>query len=421
MHRRTAAAGLAAAVAITLVACSGADTRDDESIELTVSTWTANEPGLADWWPVLAEGFEDKHENVTVEIRQISFADYITQITTQLIATSAPEVIHVPTPTTTLPAWAEAGFLADMDDFLAGTDIPAEWPAAQEVMAWDDTDYGVMLVDYGFVLFYNEAMLAEAGVDVPTTPDDLVAASEAVTEMPGDQLGFAITDDNSPNFVRDALVFIAGMQAPWIRDGEWNLDHPDVAAAFDVWRTLGSQFAPQGTDIAQKREAFLTGNVAMMIEGPFYYPTVTGSADPELVDSMHVAMTPFKAQPGDVSHGLSVPAGLDDETEALAEDFVAYAASSDMMSRYAEMATSPVARPGADESLRDDDATAPIAESADAAEPIVPHDLQGLRSDYDDFTTLAADHLHQLLRSDADTAEVLADLQEALDAEGITP
>src|SRR5690625_2635531 len=274
----------------------------DDPITLTVSTWTANEPGLSDWWPALVEGFEETHDNITVEVQQIAFADYITQITTQLTASSAPEIIHVPLPTTTLPAWAEAGFLADLDGFLGETDILDVWPESQGVMAWDGINYGVLLVDYGYVLFYNEKLLSEAGVDVPTTPDELRDAAKAVTDMPGDAYGYAITDDNSPNFVRDALVFVTGMEAPWVKDESWNLTDPAVGEAFDLWRLLGSEYAPEGTDIAQKRESFLTGSAAMMIEGPFYYATVEDSADAELLESLHITENPFPTQPGDVSH-----------------------------------------------------------------------------------------------------------------------
>lgn len=423
MHPRKTliTAAIATASVVALTACSGGSGEGDGSVELTVSTWTANEPGLEDWWPELIEEFEAANEGVTVELQQIAYADYDTQITTQLTAQSAPEVIHVPTPTTTLPAWAEAGFLADLDAFLGTTDILEEWPDSQGVMAWDGTNYGALLVDYGYTLFYNEALLEEAGQEVPTTAEELLTAAQAVTDLPGDELGFAITADSSPNFLRDALVFVTGMEAPWIQDGAWNLTDPAVVEAFDVWRTLGADLSPQGTDIGQKREAFLTGNVAMMIEGPFYYSTIASSADESLVDSLHLATAPFSTQPGDVSHGLSIPAGLDDETQAAAESFVEFAASEEMMTSYSELVTSPVARPGAAEGLREDPETAPVADAAEDAVPIVSPELEGLRANYADFAGLAADHLQQLLQSDAPTEDVLAQFEQALTDAEITP
>lgn len=423
MNKKFTAAAVATLLVAGLTACAPGSAGEGAAAptKLTVSTWTANEPGLKDWWPELVAGFEAEHEGVTVDVQQIAFADYQQQITTQLTAGAAPEVLHVPTPTTMLPAWAEAGFLLDMDEFLAGTDILDEWPATQDVMAWDGTNYGVLLVDYGYVLFYNEAILAEAGVAVPESPEELLAAAEKITALGDAYKPFAITADNSANFIRDALVFATGMGAEWVADGEWNLTDPAVVEAFELWRTMGRDFSPQGTDIGQKREAFLTGNVAMMIEGPFYQATVKGTADPSLVDSFKIGKTPFEVNPGDVSHGLAVPEGLDDATEALALEFVQYASSAEMMSSYSELVTSPVARPGASDALLENPETAVIAEVAADKTPIIDPSLYGLRANYFDFTEIAGASLHRLLASDEDTAAVLKSLQSELEKAAIKP
>lgn len=425
--RRDFAAATAASsvVALALGACTGDAGKPGAGgpIELTVSTWTANEPGLADWWPELVEEFEARNQGVTVDVRQVAYADYVTQITTQLIAGSGPEVIHVPTPTSTLPAWADAGLLSEADSYLAQTDVLDQWPDTQDVMSWNGTNYGALLVDYGYVLFYNEELLEQAGVGVPSTPEELLEAAEAVTSMGGDALGFAVTDDNSANFIRDALVFVAGTGAPWIRDGAWNLTDPQVVQAFEYWRVLGSEYSPKGTDVGQKREAFLAGNVAMMIEGPFYYATIQSSAEPDMLEALKVTAPPFEHQPTDVSHGLVIPADIDVEVAEVAQDFIELAVSEQMMERYAQLVSSPVARPGAAESLRDDEATVPIADASEAenSTPLVDPELQGLRSAYTTFSELAAEHLSQLLRGGASTSSVLEEFEKALIAEGVTP
>lgn len=421
MHTRREFGALSAAT-LALAGCTSGGSGNDAS-RLTVSTWTANEPGIAQWWPELVEAFEAQHSGVTVDLRQVAYADYVTQITTQLIAGSAPEVIHMPTPTSTLPAWAEAGLLRDAETLLARTDIPQQWPETQGVMAWNGTAYGALLVDYGYVLFYNEELLDQAGVGVPTTSEQLVNAAEAVTAANGDALGFAIADDNSDNFIREALVFVAGADAPWIRDGQWNFTDAQVIDAIDHWRVLGRDNSPKGTDVGQKRESFLTGNVAMMIEGPFYYATIQSSAEPGLKDVLKVATPPFGHQPKDVSHGLSIPADITGDKVPLAQRFIELAVSEELMSRYAELVTSPVARPGAADSLRARGSTTPIADASEAEDvvPLVDPEWQGLRGDYATFSSLASEYLSQLLRSDVDTETVLAEFQQALIEEGVAP
>src|SRR5690606_31805139 len=142
----------------------------------------------------------------------------------------------------------------EMDDYLAGTDVPELWPDTQASMEWNGTSYGALMQDYGYVLFYNEEALESAGVGVPTTVEEFVAAAEAATS--GDKFGYAVTQDSTINFLRDVFQFITGTGAPWISNGNWNFTDPAVIDAVETWHTMATQYSPQGTDINQKRQAF---------------------------------------------------------------------------------------------------------------------------------------------------------------------
>lgn len=425
MLKKTLAAVTSLAVAGLLTACSAPTApAEGDPMTLRISTWTAEEPGLKDWWPKVIDGFEAEHDNVTVELQQIPFADYITTLTTQLTAggSAAPEIIHIPRPTTTLPAWAEAGFLLDLDGFLGDTGVLADWPSTQGVMAWDGVNYGLLLVDYGYVLYVNEALLSDAGITkIPTNPDEVVAAAKAVSETSGGKFGFATVQDSSPNLVRDALMWVVGMDAPWVKGDAWNLTDPAVVEAFDYWRNLATNYAPVGTDLSQSREAFITGNIAMMYEGPFFFSAARNNAAPEIVDSLRVALPAFDVVPGDVSHGLSIQAGLDDNMTALAQEFLTFASSESSMTSYSELVLSPVSRPGSSDGLRADPLTVPIAESQDVKVPLIDPSLYGLRANYNQFSEIAIVTLQKMLNDSASTTQLLEELQANLDSAGITP
>lgn len=418
------------AILLLVAACSSDDGGSEdttttagemEDVTLTVSTWTAEAPGLKDWWPTVIDSFEAEHPNVTVDLQQIAFSDYISGLTTRFVAGEGPDVIHVPLPLTTLPAWAEAGFLQDLDDFLATTDIPETWPSSQASMEWDGETYGVLLVDYGYVLFYNEAMLADAGVDVPTTSDELVAAAAALTT--GDQYGYAVTADNTINFLRDAFQFIQGEGAQWIDGDSWTFDNPDVVAAVDNWRTIATQYAPQGTDIGQKRQSFYDGNVAMMIEGPFILAQIPANAPEDVAGDLHIAQMPFSEKSGDVSHGMSIFTGIPDNKQATAEEFIQHAAALASMESYVEHVASPVARREANSLLAEAGPDGEqIALAADSVSVLLfPADATGLRENFADFQSIAAEWFQQMLVSDIATADALANLQSDLEDAGITP
>ena len=386
--------------------------------DLKITTWTATSPGLKDWWLVIEKKFEEANPGVDVKIENVAFADYIRTLTTRFVAGSPPTLVHVPLPTINLPAWAEAGFLLDVDGRIAKTDIQAKWPQNQAAMSWGGKNYGVLLVQYGFVFFVNEKLLRDAGLAVPRNKDDLLAAAAKLTK--DGKYGFAITDDNTVNFMRDALQFITGFGGAWVKDGKWTFTDPKVVAAIDLWREIGTKYAPKGTDINAKRQAFYDGNVAMMIENPSVWPNVATAAKPDVVGDLHLARIPFEVTPGDVSHGLSIPSGLNAADTELAWAFTEMAASADMMKAYVELVKSPVARPGVDAMLRVDRDTQVISDSAADAVVLVPNDYYGVRAKYADFASALTNALRTILQG-APTAETMAKLQNDLTAKGIKP
>lgn len=400
--------------AVALVGLSAAAIAKD----LTITTWTATSPGLKDWWVVVAKKFEETHPGVTVKVENVAFGDYIRTLTTRFVAGSPPTLVHVPLPTINLPAWADAGFLLPVDDKIASTDIAGKWPANQAAMAWNGKNYGVLLVHYGFVFFVNEKMFADAKVAIPTNKEQLLAAAAALTK--GGKYGFAVTDDNTVNFMRDALEFVTGNGGAWVKDKAWNFTDPKVVQAIDLWREIATKYSPKGTDINAKRQAFYDGNVAMMIENPSVWPNVAAAAKPDIVGSLHLANMPFDVTPGDVSHGLSIPVGLNNEDAKLAWEFTQLAASPEIMKSYVELVKSPVARPGVDDALRGDRDTQVIANAAAKAVGIIPNDYYGVRAKYSDFSTLLTNALRSILQG-SPTQQTLAKLQDDLTAKGIKP
>jgi multiple sugar transport system substrate-binding protein len=390
-----------------------------EKTTLRLATWTARSPGFQEWWPELIKAFEAAHPDVTVNVQQVAFADFTRTVTTQFVAGSPPDIVHVPLPTVNLAAWANAGFLAPLDQRLAGSDIRTLWPKTQAAMTWKGTTYGVLMADYGFVLFYNEALLKSAGVSVPTTPEELLGAAAAVSKS--GKYGFAITSDRSPNFVRDALHFVTGLGGEWSKGSRWNWTDPKVVAALDLWRKLAREHAPKGTDNNAKRQAFYNGDVAMMIENPAIWPNVKPAAKPDVFPSLHLARVPFANVPGDTSHGLAIPANLPEGRAQLVWQFIQFAASAQWQREYARLVKAPVARPGSADLFEADPDMRVIAQAAVNSVLLISNDATGVRQNYESFAAAVAASLHGLLQSDVPTGHVMRELEKNLDAKRIAP
>lgn len=388
-------------------------------ITITLTTWTATQPGMTVWWPDITKAFEKANPGVTLKVEEVAYADYIQGLTTDFVANHPPDIVHIPLPETTLPAWAEAGFLLPLTSQLRTTGISKLWPSAQESMAWNGTTYGVLLQNYGYLLFYNSALLKQAGQSVPKTPQQLLAAAKATTK--NGNYGFAVDQDNTVNVATDAQVFITGMDGSLAKNGKWNLTGKSVLDALNLWRTLGTQYSPKGTDINAKRQAFLDGNVAMIIDNPTVWPSVATLSPASVRPNLHLAQVPFPTTPGNVSNGLAIPQGISGRARTLAWDFIKLASSPKWMRALAQDSGATVSRPGESSVLASNPDTAQIPIAEEHSSLIIPAGDTGIRKGSADFYTDFEAALQTLLTTNAPIRQVMTSLQSQLVSAGIEP
>lgn len=402
--------------ALALAACGAsseetAEAGDGDSITLEFPTWQAEDQSFAPWWNELIAAYEDEHPNVTIDFYQIPFDSYVDQITTRFAAGDEPEIVHLPA--RNAAEFASRGWLAALDERLADTDILESWTPLQEEMQWDGQNYGVLLLGYGYALYYNEQLLADAGVDVPTTADELVVAAEAIT---GDGVfGFgATTQQNPDNFTELASFIVGNGHRLATADGQFTADTAGVVESMDQYRQALAN-APAGIQSQQRNELFLNGNIAMVIDGPFFLPELEGA--PEGVrDSLRVAAPPFEVVPGGVSNSVHMPAGIEGETADAVWAFIEIAASPEWQERYAELAAVPAPREGS----VTEEATANVPELelfqqlADEAVTIYPTAPEH-RENFGRISDSVSQAAIRLISTDEPTSQIASALQDALE------
>lgn len=161
------AAGLAAVLALT--ACGGDD--DGGSAEggnTTVNWWTWS-PEQAAAYSECIPAFEEANPGIQVEITQYNVGDYFTKLTTGFVAEDAPDAFQ--NSVTYFQAYAGQGQIMALDDLIEETDYDLG-VFDVGVEAWQFTDgqqYALPLDWAASALYYNSAMVAEAGL----TDDDL--------------------------------------------------------------------------------------------------------------------------------------------------------------------------------------------------------------------------------------------------------
>ncbi|WP_420632261.1 ABC transporter substrate-binding protein [Candidatus Leptofilum sp.] len=148
-----------------------------EEDEIVIQHWyhQYGEEGTFDAVVRYAEEYSAMTPGVRVEVTWVP-GDYFAALNSALLTDEGPDVFELQTVTLDR---VEAGQLEPLDDLFEGVLDDFNQTAMQRVII-DDTIYGVpMIMDPQFV-YYRKSMFEEAGVDVPQTMEELIAATQAL-------------------------------------------------------------------------------------------------------------------------------------------------------------------------------------------------------------------------------------------------
>lgn len=397
---------------LLLTACGGGSgDAEANGIELEFPSWQAEDPAFGPWWKEVIAAYEKENPDVSIDFYQLPFGSYVDQMTTRFAANDQPEIVQLPARNAT--EFASRGWLEPLSDRLSKTDIPETWTPLQEEMDWDGQPYGVLLLGYGYTLYYNEKLLDDAGVKVPTSPEELASAAQAVTG--NGNFGFGATTQQSPDNYTELMAFVVGNGGALSDDqGNFQAESPEFIEAMNQYREVLEE-APAGMQSQQRNELFLNGNIAMLLDGPFFKSELEGAAE-GVADNLKIAAPPFENVPGGVSNSIHLPAGLNEAEEDAAWEFIELAASPDWQERYSELASVPAPREGsisakALENNPDLELFQELAEKANTIFPTTPEH----RESFSRISQAVSQAAVRLISSEDSTESIAADLQAELE------
>ncbi|MCB5180905.1 extracellular solute-binding protein [Streptomyces antimicrobicus] len=338
MRRGIAATALVAALALAATACGG-DKNDGGSTDAggelsgTVTWWdTSNDTEKATFQKI-AESFTAKHPKVTVKYVNVPYGDAQNKVKNAFSSgADAPDVIRADVGW--VADFASLGYLDKVPDATAKK-VDAEFlPAAAASGKYENQMYAVPQVIDTLGLFYNKKMLADAGVQPPTTLEELKTASAKIKEKTG-KTGLYLRGDDSYWFL--PLIYGEGGDLVDAKNKTVTVDGPAGVKAFKAARDLVASGAAvtNSTDGYQNMQtAFKTGQVAMMINGPWAIKDTY--AGEQFTDKANLGVAPVpagsaKAGGPQGGHDLAVYAGS--KNRAAAHAFVEYLSSQDVQTQ----------------------------------------------------------------------------------------
>jgi multiple sugar transport system substrate-binding protein len=262
--------------------------------------------------------FNNKQSAIKVSAKYVPFADFKKQLSIGAAASELPDLVILDNPDHA--SYASMGIFADITGKF---DVSTYYPGPVNSCTLNGRLYGVPFGSNDLVLFYNEDMLKEAGVSVPTTWNELLDAAAKCTK--GNVSGFAHSSLQNEEGTFNFLTWLWSTGATSYEIGTAN----GIKALTQVQKMVQSGGMTveainwtQGDTMNQ----FISGNLAMMINGTWQIPTMR-----QEVPNMHWNVAPIpqdKVQASGLGgENYAVIAG---GNEAAAIEFLKYATSKDV-------------------------------------------------------------------------------------------
>lgn len=319
-------------------------------VTLDFPNFQASEVPFSAWWDQFIPAYEAKYPNVKVQVSKVANSAALAEtLVTRFAANNPPGVVGETT--ANFASFANADRFIALDDILKGTRVPEVWGPLQKDYTWNGKTEGVMTLSSGIFLFYNEKLLKDAGVAVPTTPEELVAAAKAVYNPSKGIYGFdGCSASQDTKLYNEPSAFVVGGGGQWYKDGKPNFTDPAVLKGLEFYREAMAT-APPGIQHTQRNTIFQNGQAAFMLENANFIGAIKATTPADILPSLKAAPAPFAQEPGLGSVFLAVPKGLDAATQKAAEDFVLYAVSPEQQKKYAEIVGAPAPDPESISSL----------------------------------------------------------------------
>ncbi|MCC2322367.1 ABC transporter substrate-binding protein [Cellulomonas xiejunii] len=263
---------------LILTACSGGGGGGSASGDgdVTLTYWASNQGTSLDndkevLTPVLEE-FTEK-TGVDVDLEVISWSDLQTRIQTAVTSGQAPDVVNIGN-TWAVSLQATGAFLPFDDaamEAVGGADKFVE--TALETGGAEGTDpTSVPLYGLAYGLYYNKAMFEDAGLQPPTTWEEMVSAAQALTDPATGVHGMALasgsyTENNHFAFINatqnGAELFDDDGNPTFTEDGvvDGIVRYLDLMQAAGVVNPSNAQYDNASLAVAD----FATGKAAMIL------------------------------------------------------------------------------------------------------------------------------------------------------------
>jgi multiple sugar transport system substrate-binding protein len=283
--------------------------------KVTITFWHMEQPPYrVERFQMLIDEFNAANPDIEVKQEPQSWGDIYAKAPAAIAAGNAPELLFAIPDFT--PILKDLGAVQPVEDFVAEMDAAHKfYPAAVAPYTYDGHTWAVPIWNMAHSLWYRPSVFQEAGVEVPTTWDEWLAAVEKLTKEGQYGIGLPANKQLYTDQTVYDLMINAGADEIYNSDGTLRFNNPQTVEAFDMYNKL-YKFSPAdspGWMWGEAEACFANRSCAMVLQ--FTVITTYDTQAEGDAEDLGVAPIPYKEgveNPGTISYVNAIMILTDD-------------------------------------------------------------------------------------------------------------
>ncbi|HYT14129.1 MAG TPA: sugar ABC transporter substrate-binding protein [Candidatus Nitrosopolaris sp.] len=323
---------VAAAFALLAAACGGTTSSNTTGNETgTLTVWLMNGSAPQSVIDGVNTDFKAKHPNVTVKVEIQQWSDVTTKLDTAFAGSTPPDVMELGN--TLVAKYAAAGALQDISSKKSGFQNSGTWlQSLTDSCTYQSKLYCVPYYAGSRAIVYRTDMFTAAGVQVPTSMDDLMTVGQKLMAKYGSDSRFsALYFPGKYWYAAAPFVWDFGGDIATQSGSKWqgSINSAQSQQGLTEVKNLVSTLsrADKTGDEAKQDQTFAQGHVAMMIANGWEVGVITDpkSGDPSLLPKLGAFPIPSH-NPGQTAPvflgGSDLGVSAKSQHQALAQEWV---------------------------------------------------------------------------------------------------
>lgn len=269
-------------IILVAVNVGGVIAQDGASISILGGEWwfadedPASVSGISYGAELLAQ-YQEENPGIEFQIQGVPFPDLDTTQLAAMEAQQGPDIMIVNS--VTVGSFIDRGYLMPMNDLIEanGLDTSIFFPSMLSSAVYGDQIFGLPLDTGTRLLYYNKAMFEEAGIEPPTTWDEVLPIAEQFTDPDAGVYGFVATSGERWVWLYEGIgMYALANGYRFVNDDatECVLNQGDNPQAIQYWVDMYNDGVVSQdvllTGTGAEREQMFGNNLAAMYLGGFW-------------------------------------------------------------------------------------------------------------------------------------------------------